>query len=760
MAASSPLVLKFSTDVAGAQKGLAQLAASVATNMKSISSAASLASKTMSAVMAEGTQKAIADARKSGDWGSVGIAMSQSFRRGLGDSVAAAAGQVNKLDAAMRGLNAASKYGPEVAKVAFAAHNPVLALGLQLLQPYAAGIMTASLAVGGLAAAWELSTLAEKAARESLDEYVSIATNAKNAGVGTTFFQTWALQARDLKLETADLTAMLDKAREAATRHIGEKGETSSSAGLDRLQQNVKAGNLTRSDLAGYNAADTQQARITAVLDLIQKLEASGRRLAAFDLANTFFGAKFEAQLRNGVDMIGKMRAAMDGAKSAGGMRVVSEEEIANAQRMRAELDTIHDQLSDMTSSLLKEISLDQQSILEGTIQWEAKLVTIVTHLRDAAAWIKGIGKDMADWSGWTDIVQVFDKLGLADKDLPDFVKQGQAEARADAEKRAQTQNTISLPDINVRGDRSKSLPDLHPKEKKAASEADQVKTYIDQLSKQAAAEQAEARMLGMSNQAREEAINLAKAQEAARVRGKPLTDAETEAVKKQTDAFVTAKDKIEKFNKAQEDARALAATMSQTFESAIEGMIVSGNRLSDVLHNLASSLESMALKAILTGEGPLASSKLFQPTAAMSAQGVSALPGGLIGALMGTMGGLGTNAAGGKSGGGFGPLGGLFSGFFANGGTIPAGHVGIAGEAGPELIQGPANIVPSRQIEAALGAGSSGRNVSITHAPVLNVTPADGVTPQELAKVMEQNNRNFARAIPSILANHQKRFS
>ncbi|WP_034998454.1 hypothetical protein [Beijerinckia mobilis] len=721
MAASSPLVLKFSTDVAGAQKGLAQLSASVASNMKSISSAASLASKTMSAVMAEGTQKALAEARKTGDWGKVGIAMSQSFRRGLGDSIAAAAGEVNKLDAAMRGLNAASKYGPEAAKLAFAAHNPVLTLGLQLLQPYARGIMAASLAVGGLAAAWELSTLAEKAARESLDEYVSIATNAKNAGVGTTFFQTWALQARDLKFETADLTAMLDKAREAATRHIGEKGEASSSVGLDRLQQNVKAGNLTRADLAGYNAADTQQARITAVLDLIQKLEASGRRLAAFDLANTFFGDKFEAQLRNGVDMVGKMRAAMDGAQSAGGMRVISEEEIANAQRMRAELDTIHDQLSDMTSSLLKEISLDQQSILEGTIQWEAKLVTIVTHLRDAAAWIKGIGKDMADWSGWTDVVQVFDRLGLADKEMPDFVKQGQAEARADAAKQAPAQSTISLPDITVHGDKSKSLPDLHPKEKKSASEADQVKTYLDQLSKQAAAEQAEARMLGMSNQAREEAVNLAK---------------------------------------AQEDARALAATMSQTFESAIEGMIVSGNRLSDVLHNLASSLESMALKAILTGEEPLASSKLFQPSAAMSAQGVSALPGGLIGALMGTMGDLGMNAAGGKSGGGSGPLGGLFSGFFANGGTIPSGHFGIAGEAGPELIQGPASIVPSRQIEAALGAGSSGRNVSITHAPVLNVTPANGVTPQELAKVMEQNNRNFARAIPSILSNHQKRFS
>jgi hypothetical protein len=35
------------------------------------------------------------------------------------------------------------------------------------------------------------------------------------------------------------------------------------------------------------------------------------------------------------------------------------------------------------------------------------------------------------------------------------------------------------------------------------------------------------------------------------------------------------------------------------------------------------------------------------------------------------------------------------FGGFFADGGYLPSGKIGIAGEAGPELITGPANIVP-----------------------------------------------------------------
>jgi tape measure domain-containing protein len=49
----------------------------------------------------------------------------------------------------------------------------------------------------------------------------------------------------------------------------------------------------------------------------------------------------------------------------------------------------------------------------------------------------------------------------------------------------------------------------------------------------------------------------------------------------------------------------------------------------------------------------------------------------------------------GGTGGGGGGDGGGLFAGFFANGGTIPAGQFGIAGEAGPELISGPATVTP-----------------------------------------------------------------
>ena len=77
---------------------------------------------------------------------------------------------------------------------------------------------------------------------------------------------------------------------------------------------------------------------------------------------------------------------------------------------------------------------------------------------------------------------------------------------------------------------------------------------------------------------------------------------------------------------------------------------------------------------------------------------------GDLLGGLFG-----GGSSQQSSSGGFFGgvkkALGGLFGGFFANGGYLPAGQFGIVGERGPEMIQGPASITP----------GGGGRSLAVT---------------------------------------------
>ena len=53
------------------------------------------------------------------------------------------------------------------------------------------------------------------------------------------------------------------------------------------------------------------------------------------------------------------------------------------------------------------------------------------------------------------------------------------------------------------------------------------------------------------------------------------------------------------------------------------------------------------------------------------------------------------------------GPLSSLFAGFFAEGGRIPGGKFGIAGEAGPEIIRGPASVVGTDETAEIMMGGN-----------------------------------------------------
>ena len=79
---------------------------------------------------------------------------------------------------------------------------------------------------------------------------------------------------------------------------------------------------------------------------------------------------------------------------------------------------------------------------------------------------------------------------------------------------------------------------------------------------------------------------------------------------------------------------------------------------------------------------------------AAGGAMGGGLFGGGFGNFLSGAWGGI-TNFFSGLWGGVSNFFSGLFGGFFADGGYLPAGKVGVVGEAGPELITGPANITP-----------------------------------------------------------------
>lgn len=122
--------------------------------------------------------------------------------------------------------------------------------------------------------------------------------------------------------------------------------------------------------------------------------------------------------------------------------------------------------------------------------------------------------------------------------------------------------------------------------------------------------------------------------------------------------------------------------------------------------------------------------------------------------ALMGQQGkpgGLLSGLISGTSGGGL--FGSLFGALpkFADGGTLGAGKIGIAGENGPELIAGPANVFPIAQ-------GKSGKaNVVINNYAGADVS-AQQTDDGKIVVMIQQALNQYSKRVPGIVAEAQRR--
>lgn len=145
----------------------------------------------------------------------------------------------------------------------------------------------------------------------------------------------------------------------------------------------------------------------------------------------------------------------------------------------------------------------------------------------------------------------------------------------------------------------------------------------------------------------------------------------------------------------AAKQAENIFKTATQGMEDALVDLITTGKfEWRDFVNELGEMLLRAELKRLIadvfgaispSGSGGSILGGLFGggPASSSGSSGGSGSGGGLLGTVGSIVGGV-------VSG-----IGSFFGGLFANGGTLPGGQFGIVGEAGPELITGPANITP-----------------------------------------------------------------
>lgn len=505
------------------------------------------------------------------------------------------------------------------------------------------------------------------------ERMVVLAQKARDVGVGPSFFQGFVGQAGALGTTADRLEAMLAKAREVSTTRIGEGNDAVNESAFEtRARRHVEAGNLSADDLAPFRNAQDTTAKIRAVLDLVEKLRDDGRELAGLDLGKTMFGDDFERKIRDGVDAIGAMRKAMDGMDVAGGKRIVSDEEIASAERLNA----LYKETQDTLARGVKPISEDITAIqLRGQESWQGFQLAV-------AQWIE------------TNVTPAYMKLRNIVLEMIGLARQwGLLSTPAGAGEGGEGAFNEANPlRIKPRAPRDRSNP--LPGKKSAgtsSSEVDSVEAYIRQLEKADALAQAELANLGKSNVEREKAVALAKAEAAAKedvARGRrkdaALDDDERRRVLAAAEAEQKVKDKVMDLKQSMASTAETARYFGNTLSDAMSDAIVEGKSFQDILTGIEKQLAKSAIKALITGEGPLAG---LLGTAPAASSGPNAL-----GGLLGTVGGL----------------------FRANGGEVQPGQGYTVGEVGREIFvpNQAGRMVPIASGGAGLGGGAPVTNI------------------------------------------------
>lgn len=730
---AEPLIIQFAADTSRAQSAMQSLAGSIIGNMAS-------AGVAMSGLAANSNATGSALASIAQNASRAAAAVAGDARNIASATVGAAAKERATLQSVVTAFTATAASS----QTALATVQAGLSTTTGLVSGLASQIPALKAALGGLlaftalAGALELTAAAARSAEERLESILTISTRAQAAGVGTTFFQSLIGQAKELRTEASTLEGYLTRARSAATARQGQNGERSTSSGRSEIDDQIRAGNLTRGDLGGYNAATSQEGRIRAVLDLIEKLQAGQRNLAAFSLANAFFGADFEEKLRNGVNIIGAMRQALDGLKTGDQGRIITPEEIALAERVNGELEKSRQVLAEALLPLNRDIAAYQNQQLVAMVEFKIAVNNTAAAFAGLYGYVKSVGDAITRLGNAEIFNRIYDaakRLGLGGMNgVVDLTP----EERAGKPPASKPSDDIKLDPIDVKRDRSNFIPKRPSSRSSSGSEeVDQVENYIKQLQRSTAALKAEADAFNKSNSEKLISVNLAKAQEIATQNGTKLTDAQTESIRRLSQEAADAKDNVANLEQAQRQAADAARYFGDMAANALGDAILDGKSFADILNNINRQIFRSGLQALFTGQGPLAG---LLGTAAPASDGSSAV-GGLAGALLGS----------------FRP-----DGFRANGGPVEAGRGYTVGERGRELF------IPNQSghiVPIARGGGGDSYSGPQTMALSVDVSGARGnqeimsMVQAGVAAGMAQTERRIGRNINGIVADGRRRY-
>lgn len=663
---------------------------------------------------------------------------------------------------------------------------------------YGAGALRLVGVFGAVLTAAKLTGDAIAGTRERLAEMVEVAEKASSRGVSVEFFQSFISGAKGAEDKIKDFETALERAYQA-TKPVLNPDWSVWDEGLTRVSAVEKAMRETRElfttdqNFSGFDLfknAQDQDAKIRAVLIYMQQLKAIGQEVAALDIGEKMFGAKFTDQVRQGEQSFDRMLRTLESGSKTG---FISNDAAKNAK----ELD---DRLNDAWYTISQRIKPDWDDLANIALRiknvWTDIISAVATYKIEqntARPFASSTANDSVNDPDPNNAAFANPRILNAGRrrrgQLP-VTSNGEVSGAAALDAMSQgwdysgykelPPDRIPLP----RGRNTTDAPKPPPVDRGAR---DPFEVTLDAISKRTAALDAEARTVDAGTAARERAKTVAQLEEAAKrantAAGKEnaeVTAQQRVEIEKQADAMQQAAARLEKarvessikfdaktaFMSAEDvqiasQLRGLYPDVAEALNSVEANAIRANAAMRDLndtgrdlsrgfavefgqsIRSGASAWESFE-KAGLTALGrisdklmSMAADKLWE--SALGGMKGSNLLSGLFGGGSSELPGWGTSSF-------VGPLPGN-----AEGTDSWRGGLTWVGEKGPEILNIPkgAQIIPNDILRQSSGAGGG-----ITYAPQIDARGASAEAVARLEQVMERDRASFemrtVRAIQS----------
>jgi len=532
------------------------------------------------------------------------------FKKGMSEassSVSSAAEFIAKEFVKMN-ISAAKVIAPPALAAIGAALPPLIsAFGPMIarLVAFKAGIDLVSAAVSG--------------ARAELVDMVAIADKASNLNVSPAFFQGFIAESHGLKVSAEELEGALTHAFDATKEkspidigkwEIGKDRITDVEAALRVYNETLaKAAGTQLKGLVLFRDADTQEAKVKAVLLAMVQLKDIGQQAAALDIGAKMFGSTFVDRIQQGKTSAESILTSMKAAAAADD-GIFSNALVTRAKAVDDQLKLSEDRLTrglkpswdDLAGTLLtiKGYWADVVDLIGKAVDFTNKLGLTSEHTRIKNE-LGDVNEAVKNGTGLFGLPQVPESVtsALGMQSPQDRLKERQQRLQGQLD--GFDRGVAEGPELPKPSRGTGDTPTLKPS---AATARDPFDVAIDGTDKRIAALKAETATFGESTAARERAATVAKLEQAAKVANTAagmantaVTDKQRAAIEKEADAMMRATAAAEKAKVAESIKSSRDTSLLSPEDVAI------ATQLKSIYPDVATALNSVEASAMRTND-------------------------------------------------------------------------------------------------------------------------------------------------------------